>query len=104
MIKAVKQSAMMNPTFHSYWLSVAAKLSFPFYELGIVGENYENEKEKIDRMFLPNVILFGGKGENNLEILRDRYAAGKTLFYVCENRVCQLPVEDSNKAIEQILK
>ncbi|MCW8803577.1 MAG: thioredoxin domain-containing protein [Ignavibacteriaceae bacterium] len=104
MIKAVKQSAMMNPTFHAYWLSAAAKLSFPFYELGIVGENYENEKEKIDRMFLPNIILFGGGGESDLEIQKDRYLPGKTLFYVCENRVCQLPVEYSNKAIEQIIK
>ncbi len=104
MIKAVKRSAMMNPTFYSYWLSVATKLSFPFYELGIVGDNYEKRREKIDRMFLPNIILFGGKGESDLEILNDRFLIGKTLFYVCENRVCQLPVEDSNKAIEQILK
>ncbi len=43
-------------------------------------------------------------GESDLEILKDRYVSGKTLFYVCENRVCQLPVEDSNKAIEQMLK
>jgi uncharacterized protein YyaL (SSP411 family) len=104
MIKAVKQSAIMNPTFYSYWLSVATKLSFPFYELGIVGDNYEKGREKIDRIFLPNVIVFGGMGESDLEILKDRYVSGKTLFYVCENRVCQLPVENSNKAIEQMLK
>jgi len=83
---------------------VATKLSFPFYELGIVGDNYKKGREKIDRMFLPNIILFGGMGESDLEVLRDRYLPGKTLFYVCENRVCQLPTEDSNKAIEQILK
>jgi len=104
MIKAVKQSAMMNPTFYSYWLSTATNLAFPFYELGIVGDNYEQERGKIDRMFLPNVVVFGGKGDNNLEILKNRYSEGKTLFYVCENRVCQLPVEDPNEAIEQILK
>ena len=46
MIKAVKQSAIMNPTFYSNWLSVATKLSFPFYELGIVGDNYEKGKRK----------------------------------------------------------
>ena len=75
-----------------------------FYELGIVGDNYEKEREKIDRMFLPNIILFGGTGESDLEILKDRYLKGQTLFYVCENHVCQLPVENSEKAIEQILK
>ena len=63
----------MNPTFNSYWLSVAIKVSFPFYELGIVGDNYEKEREKIDRIFLPNIILFGGTEESDLEILKDRY-------------------------------
>jgi hypothetical protein len=54
-------------------------------------------------MFLPNAILFGGKGEGSLEILKDRYTSGKTYIYVCENSVCELPVEESNKAIEQLL-
>ena len=104
MIDGIKQSALMNPTFNCYWLSSAINISFPFYELGIVGDNYKQERVKIERMFLPNVILFGGNKENNLEIMNNRYSEGKTLFYVCENRVCQLPVDDSNKAIEQILK
>jgi hypothetical protein len=103
MIKAIKQSTVMNPTFHSYWLSAAIKLSYPFYELGIVGDNYETVREKIDKMFLPNIILFGGNKEGDLEILKNRYLLGKTLFYVCENHVCRLPVEESNKAIEQLL-
>ncbi|HEY6436578.1 MAG TPA: hypothetical protein VIY47_08310, partial [Ignavibacteriaceae bacterium] len=104
MLKSIKQFAMMNPAFHAYWLSSAITISFPFYELVIVGDNHEQEKGKIDRMFLPNIILFGGNSESKLEILTDRYAAGKTLFYVCENRVCQLPVEDLEKAIKQILR
>ncbi len=103
-IKAIKPHAIKNPTFNSYWLSAAIKLTYPFYELGIVGDHYEKEREKIDRMFLPNIILFGGTGESDLEILKDRYLKEQTLFYVCENHVCQLPVEDTEKAIEQILK
>ncbi len=104
MLMVIKQFSMMNPVFHSYWLCNAITFSFPFYELGVVTNNYQPEIEKIGRMFLPNIILFGGNGESNLEILRDRYVANKTLFYVCENRVCQLPVENSDKAIEQILR
>ena len=93
----------MNPTFHSYWLSAVIKLSYPFYELGIVGDNYETVREKIDNMFLPNIILFGGNKEGDLAILKNRYLPEKTLFYVCENHVCRLPVEESNKAIKQLL-
>jgi len=104
MVDAMRQSAILNPTFNSYWLIAAINFSFTFYELGIVGENYEKENEKIGKFFFSNIILFGGKGKSELEILKDRYTPGKTLFYVCENRVCQLPVEDSKKAIEQILR
>ena len=103
MLQAIKQLAIMNPTFHSYWLNGAVNLSFPFYEVGIIGDNFESGKSKISKLFLPNIILFGGKGEGSLEILRDRYSSGKTLIYVCENRVCQLPVEDTDKALKQIL-
>jgi uncharacterized protein YyaL (SSP411 family) len=104
MLKAIKQHAWMNPTFHSYWLTTAVNLIFPFYEVGVVGDNFKNKKNKIGSTFFPNIILFGGKREGDLELLKNRYLPGKTLFYVCENHSCRLPVEDSNKAIEQILK
>ncbi len=104
MIKVIKQYALANPPFHSYWLEVALNQAYPFYEFGIVGDNCIEEMEKINRLFLPNVILFGGNGESNLELLKDRYVRDKTLFYVCENRECKLPVENSKKAIEQILR
>jgi uncharacterized protein YyaL (SSP411 family) len=103
MLKAIKQYAVTNPTFHSYWLSAAIIHTYPFYEIGIVGNNHEKEKEKISRMFLPNIILFGGMNEGALEIMKDRCVSGKTLIYVCENRACRLPVEETEKALEQIL-
>jgi len=103
MLKAIKQYAGMNPTFHSYWLTTAVNITFPFYEVGVVGDNFKNEKNKIGSTFFPNIILFGGTNEGSLEIMRDRYISGKTLIYVCENRVCQLPVEETEKALNQIL-
>ncbi len=102
MIKAIKQSAIMNPTFHCYWLTAAISITLPFYEVGIVGDNVESKREMFNKLFLPNIILFGAEREGSLEILKDRYTPGKTLIYVCENRVCQLPMEDTDQAIQQI--
>jgi hypothetical protein len=84
-------------------LRAAINLSYSFYELGIVGDNFQIERNKISKLYLPNIILFGGSNESGLALLKDRYVAGKTLFYVCENRVCQLPVDNSGEAIEQLL-
>lgn len=103
MTKAIKQYALANPTFHPYWLEVAINQTYPFYELGIVGDNYMAEMEKLNKLFLPNSILFGGKGESNLELIKDRYIVGKTLFYVCENGTCQLPQEEFDLAQKKIL-
>lgn len=100
--KSIKNAALINPTFHSYWLNLAIKFSFPFYELGVIGEKSEAEREKICKHFLPNIVLFGSRRESSLEILENRFVKGKTLFYVCENRTCQLPVEDFESAIAQI--
>jgi uncharacterized protein len=102
-VKAIKQSALMNPTFHSYWLTAAVNLAFPFYEVGIVGNNFESERNEIGKMFLPNIILFGGKDKTSVDIMKDRYVPGKTLIYICENRVCQLPLENLKKAVKQII-
>jgi uncharacterized protein YyaL (SSP411 family) len=103
LLKAIKNYAVMNPTFHSYWLTAAVNLAFPFYEVGIVGDNFKNERNEISKMFLPNIILFGGENEDSLEILKSRFIAGKTLIYICENRVCQLPLENLEKAVKQII-
>jgi len=103
MIRVIKQYAMKNPTFHSYWLNSASNLAYTFYEVGIVGNNYKKEKERMDKLFLPNIILFGGNGETELELLKDRYVPNKTLIYICENHVCQLPLEEFESAIQQIM-
>jgi hypothetical protein len=103
MLKAIKQYAILSPTFHSYWLNVVLNFIFPFYEIGIVGDYFERKKEHLVKNFLPNIILFGGKNDGSLEILMNRYVPGKTLIYVCENRVCQIPIEEAEKALNKIL-
>ncbi len=102
MLKAINQFAIMNPAFHSYWLSAAGNLVFPLFEVGIVGEKFKTEQEKFMRLFLPDIILFGGNKESTFEIMKNRYVPGKTFFYVCENRICQLPVEEFEMAFKQI--
>jgi len=103
LVKAIKQSALSNPTFHSYWLTGAVNLSFPFYEVGIIGNGSFEVRNLLLKKFLPNIVLFGSKQGGTLNILKDRLVEGKTLIYVCENRTCQLPVEETEGALKQIL-
>jgi len=102
MLNSMKQYAITNPTFHAYWLTIAFNLTYKFFEVGIVGDSFDFARNRIIKMFLPNVVLFGGKNESALQILENRYVPGKTSIYICENRVCQMPVEELSEAIEQI--
>ena len=104
LIKAIKQSAVQNPIYHSYWLIAATYLSFSYFEIGIIGEEYVKKKDEISSQYIPNAVLFGSKQIGSLDILKDKYLEGKTIIYVCENNVCRLPVENINEAIKQIRK
>ena len=102
LIKAIKQSAIQNPVYFSYWLIAALYLSFPYFEIGVIGEECEMKKDEISRQYLPNTVLFGSKQTGSLDILKGKYVEAKTIIYVCENNVCRLPVEDINEAVKQI--
>jgi uncharacterized protein YyaL (SSP411 family) len=44
------------------------------------------------------------KSGGTLDILKERSVAGKTVIYVCENRVCQLPVEQVSEALNRLIQ
>jgi hypothetical protein len=82
----------------------AAYLAFPYFEVGIIGKEFDKKKDEISGQYLPNTVLFGSKLTGSLDILKDKYVEGKTMIYVCENNVCHLPVDDVKEAIKQISK
>jgi uncharacterized protein YyaL (SSP411 family) len=102
MISTMKESALRGAKFHANWLKAAILNLYPYYEVAIVGDDFETRKNDIGKKFFPNIVLLGGSIKSTIELLKDKYVDGKTMIYVCENRVCQLPVEGVNKAIEQI--
>ncbi|MBT8379875.1 MAG: thioredoxin domain-containing protein [Ignavibacteria bacterium] len=101
LIKIMKEPSLKNPAFNSYWLTSAIRQAYPFYEIGIVGNESIVKRKEIAKEYLPNISLFGTNEKATLEILNDRFVEGKTLIYVCENRVCQLPVEQVSEALSQ---
>ena len=104
MIKIMKEPTLKNPAFNSYWLASASHRVYPFYEVGIIGSELKEKRKLISKEYLPNIALFGAETNGKLEILKDRFVEGKTLIYVCENRVCQLPVDEVSEALNQLMK
>jgi len=72
------------------------------YEVAVVGKNAQAIRKKIDECFLPDVLLYGSDGNNELPLLKDKYVDNKTLIYVCKDKVCQQPVEKVKDVLKQL--
>ena len=90
------------PSAYSNWLDLALTLSEQNKELAICGPNAKENSGIINSLYLPNVIVAGSEKIATLPFLKDRFIENKTLFYVCQNKTCQLPTEDFQEAINQL--
>ena len=88
-----------QPNFYSNWCSLYSLLVHPPYEVAIVGSDYKDYHQALYSQYLPNAILLGGATEGSLELLQEKLQEGETFIYVCQNKVCKLPVQDVGKAV-----
>lgn len=95
-------SATPQPNFYSNWCSFYNSLVNPPYEVAIVGNDFKKLRNDMMQNYLPNAILLGGKNEGTLELLKDKLQEGETMIYVCQNKVCKLPVTEVEKALPLI--
>jgi len=95
-----KNMAAQGPYFANYAMALGWQAFAPS-EIAIIGE-YAGEKNSIlQKNYLPLSVISGGN-EENLPLLKNKRVIGKTLIYVCRNRVCQLPVGDVESALNII--
>lgn len=90
------------PDSYSNWTRLLLNFQYPYYEVAIVGAKAEEKYKEWQNQFVPNVLLQGTVKESDLPLLESRLVKGKTFIYVCENRVCQLPVEEVSEALNLI--
>jgi uncharacterized protein YyaL (SSP411 family) len=91
-----------QPHFYANWCRLYAELAYPLYEVAIVGPDFESLLQELQATYHPNVLLLGGAEEGNMELLKDKLQEGETFIYVCQNKVCQLPVREAAAAIQQL--
>ena len=107
-----KQSKTMLTTLLPYvteynasyanWSHLLLKVSYPFYEVVVVGEAAESKVGNLQNKYLPNTLIVGSTKESELPLFEDRFVAGETYIYVCQDRVCKLPVTTVDSALNQL--
>jgi hypothetical protein len=91
------------PSAFSNWLNLAMDLSAESKELAIVGPKAMENLEKINALYIPQILISGSLKKNDLPFLEHRHQEQKTVFYLCENKACQAPTEDIKTILKTIL-
>ncbi|TAH42798.1 MAG: thioredoxin domain-containing protein [Bacteroidetes bacterium] len=89
---------------YSNWALLLLNYVQPFREIVITGKDAESKRKEIQGHYLQNAVFAGGTTESKLPLMAYRFVEGQTLIYVCENRVCKLPVQEVEEALKLLLK
>lgn len=89
-----------SPDYYSMWCQVYMDCLRTPYEVAIVGPQAQQKRDALLANYLPHAMLLGGETEGTLELLKDKLQDGATYIYVCQNKVCKLPVEEVDRALE----
>jgi len=87
---------------YSNWLDLYSNFTEGYFEVAVSGKDALKKVREINQKYIPNKLICGSTTESSLPLLENRFIENNTLIYVCVNKTCQLPTEDTNQAFEQI--
>ncbi len=102
MLNNVKESALNGGAYYANWDILMSLFASPPAEVAILGSEYELIRKEFNKHYLPRVLFSGGNSEGRLSLLEGKLIEGQTTIYVCQDRVCKLPVYEVKDALGQI--
>lgn len=90
------------PSAFSNWLNVFMNFSSSQKELAICGKNAIENLKIINQNYLPNLTVSATEKESNLPFLKGRFTENILHFFVCQNKICGLPLWELNEVLEQL--
>jgi uncharacterized protein YyaL (SSP411 family) len=90
---------LKNPGFFANWGQLLLRRIYPPYEVAVIGSNWNQLLTDLHTNYLPNTLFLGGSNEGNLRLLKNKLVEDETFIYVCQNKVCKLPVQTVAEAL-----
>ena len=87
------------PSAFSNWLNVFLNFSEQQKELAICGAKAIDYLEIINKNYHPNILVTGCSTVSTLPFLKNRFSNKETLFYLCQNKTCEVPTTDFEEII-----
>ena len=104
MLNEESTSIASSPVFKGNWLSGLLHVEHPVYEVAILGKEATDKRIELDKAFRPDIFFLGGAEEGAIPLLENKLSAGRTMVYVCQNKTCKFPTEDTEKAYQLTLE
>jgi len=102
MLNNVKDRMADHPQGHSNWAQLMLGHVFPFHEIAITGPECLERRRGFGAHYLPNAMFLGSRAESTLPLLEGKLLGNGTTIFVCENKVCRLPVATVDEALKQL--
>jgi uncharacterized protein YyaL (SSP411 family) len=100
----LKQAVVKYPTSFARWASALLEKAYPSYEVAIVGPDFRQKAEAFQSRYIPNTLLMAHEtSDERYPVLAGRKTEKDTYIYVCRLYACQLPEQEVDNAIRQIV-
>ena len=103
MAQNFRTEIIQHGPYYANWAMLVGKLTHPDFEIAILGENALAVSHEIQSHYLPTATFAGGLTEN-LPVLMNRLIENQTVIYVCQEKVCNLPVSTVDEVLALILQ
>jgi uncharacterized protein YyaL (SSP411 family) len=104
MLNAMQAKMMQAPAYYAHWCALYSREVFGRKEVAIIGAEALSKNYFLQKKYLPGSLFLGSDRAEDLPLLEGKYVAGKTMIYVCNNKVCRRPVEDTELALAELNK
>lgn len=104
MLSNMNDGIETSPNAFTNWLKLYLNYTKPFYEVAISGSEAIHKLKKLNKTYVPNIIVAGATKDDTLPLLINKYTGTTTLIYVCVNGTCKMPVEQIDQALQIINK
>lgn len=103
MLNQVEAKLFKSGPYLANWQILYGWLTFPFYEVAIMGKKAQDWSLELQKEYHSNYVFLGGQSEN-LSLLENKLPKdpSETIIYVCENKTCQQPTSEIEKAKKQL--
>lgn len=90
------------PAGYGNWMQAMLTRVYPWYEVAITGPGALDLRRGFALRYVPNGTFLGTSGTSTLPLLAEKTLGGASTIFVCENKVCRMPVGSVAEAMKQM--